>query len=99
MPAAGSGSTLGIVLYAAAVMGVFYFLWYRPQQAQRKKIREMAATLAPGDEVMTAGGLIGTIRAVDGDVVHVQIADGVVVRFTLRAIIERLSPIEDPADD
>lgn len=98
MAASGSDPTFAII-YAAAIMGVFYFLWYRPQQAQRKKIKGMMASLAAGDQVMTAGGLVGTLRAIDGDMVSVEIADGVIVRFTLRAIIERLTPPADPLDD
>lgn len=98
MAASGSDPTFAII-YAAAIMGVFYFLWYRPQQAQRKKLKTMMAELAPGDRVMTAGGLVGTLRAIDGDMVDVEIADGVVVRFTLRAVIERLTPPSDPTDD
>lgn len=92
----GSNFTLTL-LYMALIIGVFYFLWFRPQQAQRKKVREMMAALVPGDRVMTAGGLIGTLRAENGDIMDVEIADGVVVKFTKRAIIERLGgPAESP---
>lgn len=98
MTATGSDPTFAII-YAAAILGVFYFLWYRPQQAQRKKVKNLMATLAPGDQVMTAGGLVGTLRTIDGDMVGIEIAPGVVVRFTLRAVIERLTPPADPTDD
>jgi preprotein translocase subunit YajC len=99
MAATGTGTDpVLIVIYAAAMVGIFYFLWYRPQQAQRKKTREMMAALKPGDEVMTAGGLIGTVRSMDADTVTVEIADGVVVRFTRRAIIDRINPIVGPLD-
>lgn len=90
------------ILYMALIVGVFYFLWFRPQQNQRKKMREMLDELKSGDRVMTAGGLIGTLRGMDGDTIRVEIADGVVVEFTKRAIIERLSqPIEPiaPSDE
>jgi preprotein translocase subunit YajC len=94
----GSDPVLAIA-YVAAIVGIFYFLWYRPQQAQRKKLREMMASLAPGDEVMTAGGLIGTVRSMDTDIVTVEIADGVIVRLTRRAIIDRINPIAGPDDE
>jgi preprotein translocase subunit YajC len=86
-----TGQNLTALLYMVLIIGVFYFLWYRPQQTQRKKMREMLSALAPGDRVMTAGGLMGTLRTMDDDVIEVEIADGVVVKFTKRAIIERLS--------
>lgn len=86
-----TGQNLTALLYMVLIIGVFYFLWYRPQQTQRKKMREMLSALAPGDRVMTAGGLMGTLRTMDDDIIEVEIADGVVVKFTKRAIIERLS--------
>lgn len=86
-----TGQNLTALLYMVLIIGVFYFLWYRPQQTQRKKTREMLSALAPGDRVMTAGGLMGTLRTMDDDIIEVEIADGVVVKFTKRAIIERLS--------
>jgi len=95
---AGSDSTFAII-YAAVIIGLFYFFLYRPQQARSKKVKELMAALAVGDRVMTAGGLMGTVRSIDGDIVNVEIADGVVARFTLRAIVERLTASEDPADD
>lgn len=95
--AAQTGSDLTLtLLYMALIVGVFYFLWFRPQQTQRKKAREMLAALAPGDRVMTAGGLVGTLRSINDSMVEVEIADGVTVTFTKRAIIERILP-EVPA--
>ena len=87
----GGGSITVTLAYFALIVAVFYFLWFRPQQAQRKKAREMIEALAPGDRVMTAGGLIGTLRSIGGDTIDVEIAPGVVVSFTKRAVIERLT--------
>ncbi len=96
--AAGSDFTLTI-LYMLLIVGVFYFLWYRPQQAQRKKVRDMMSALAPGDRIMTAGGILGVLRSFDGDLVDVEIAEGVVVRVTKRAIIERMPDVSGGADE
>lgn len=98
MAATGSDPILTIA-YVVVIIAIFYFLWYRPQQAQRKKMREMLAALQPGDQVMTAGGLIGTLRSIDTDAMTVEIAPGVVVRFTKRAIIDRLTPSAGPGDE
>jgi preprotein translocase subunit YajC len=99
--AAQTGSDLTLtLLYMALIVGVFYFLWFRPQQAQRKKAREMLAVLAPGDRVMTAGGLVGTLRSITDNMVEVEIADGVRVTFTKRAIVERILPeVPAPGDE
>ena len=95
-----SGSELtSFVVYMVLIVGVFYFLWFRPQQTQRKKAVEMLSALASGDRVMTAGGLIGTLRSIEGDVLDVEIARGVVVQFTKRAIIERITEEITPVDE
>jgi preprotein translocase subunit YajC len=86
---AGSDLTLTL-LYMALIVGVFYFLWFRPQQTQRKKAREMLDALALGDRVMTAGGIVGVIRGFDGEILEIEIAPGVIARFTKRAVIERI---------
>jgi len=98
MAASGSDPILTIA-YVVVIFGIFYFLWYRPQQAQRKKLRDLVAALQPGDEVMTAGGLIGTLRSIDAETMTVEIADGVVVRFTKRAIIDRVTLRAGPVDE
>ncbi len=45
-----------------AIGGIFYFLLIRPQGAARKKHEELLGALKKGDEVMTAGGIIGTVK-------------------------------------
>jgi preprotein translocase subunit YajC len=92
-------SNLTLVALYIVIGGVFYFIWYRPQQQQRKKTTEMLTALAPGDRVMTAGGLLGTIRAIDGDIFDVEVAKGVVVKFTKRAIIQRVTEDDASTDE
>jgi preprotein translocase subunit YajC len=86
-------------LYMALIVGVFYFLWFRPQQAARKKSREMLAALAPGDRIMTAGGIVGVIRSFEDDIIDLEIATGVVVQITKRAVIERIPDAVEPGDE
>jgi preprotein translocase subunit YajC len=92
-------SNVTLVIVYVAIGGVFYFLWFRPQQTARKKAIEMLAALAPGDRVMTAGGLEGKIKSIDDDMLDIEIADGVIARFTKRAIIERLTEEITPVDE
>jgi len=76
------------VAYAAVVFGAMYFLWIAPQQKQRKAQIAMLASLVPGDDVVTAGGIYGRVISVDDDV-HLEIADGVIVRVAKGAIAAR----------
>jgi preprotein translocase subunit YajC len=83
--------------YAVVVFGAMYFLWIAPQQKQRKAQSAMLAALAPGDEVVTAGGVYGKVVSVMEDGVNLEIAEGVVVRVAKPAIAARRGE-EPPAD-
>jgi preprotein translocase subunit YajC len=49
------------------IFGIFYFLLFMPMQKQRKQQQKMLAGLQNGNTVVTSGGLVGTIVAIDGD--------------------------------
>jgi preprotein translocase subunit YajC len=63
-----------------------WLLVIRPQRARQKAAQRTVEALAPGTEVLTAGGLYGTVREVDDDEIHVEIAPDTVVRVARRAI-------------
>ncbi|HIU16837.1 MAG TPA: preprotein translocase subunit YajC [Candidatus Avidesulfovibrio excrementigallinarum] len=52
---------------------IFYFLLIRPQQKRAKQHRAMLAALKKGDQVMTSGGLLGRITAIDGDILTIDL--------------------------
>ena len=91
----GSNTTT-VIVYFVLIAAMIYFLMYRPQQAQQKKVRELMAALTPGDEIVTVGGIMGTLRSMNDDTVTVEIADGVLVKFARRAIVNRLVPAAGP---
>jgi preprotein translocase subunit YajC len=67
---------------------VFYFLLIRPQQKRVKEHAELIRSIEPGDDVLTNGGLYGTITTIDGQIAEMEIADGVVVRIQRAAVAE-----------
>jgi preprotein translocase subunit YajC len=74
---------------------LFAFFWFFVLLPQRRKGRDhvsMQDALAPGDEVITAGGLHGEVVEIDETVVRVEIAPGTVVRVDRRAIAARVEP-------
>ena len=81
---------------------VFYFLLIRPQMQQRKRHMAMVDGIKRGDQVVTAGGLLGkVVRAGDGPEVTVEIADGVqvsVVKATLTDVRPK-GGMAKPAND
>jgi len=49
------------------IFGIFYFLLFLPMQKQRKTTQKMLSSLQNGQTVVTSGGIVGTIVAIDGD--------------------------------
>jgi preprotein translocase subunit YajC len=49
------------------IFGIFYFLLFLPMQKQRKQQKQMLSSLQNGQTVVTSGGIVGTIVAIDGD--------------------------------
>jgi preprotein translocase subunit YajC len=83
------------VLPMALIFVVFYFFMIRPQQQKQKQMKAMLDALRRGDEVVTAGGVIGTIAKVDTDEVLLEVADGVrvrVVRSTIGSVLSKPEP-------
>lgn len=60
-------SPLPGLLSIVAIFGIFYFLLFLPMQRQKKQTKDMLAGLKNGDDVVTTGGLIGTISAINDD--------------------------------
>ena len=72
--AAGQTDTLLTFLPMVAIFVVFYFLLIRPQQKKQKEARAMLDALEKGNEVVTAGGILGRIVKLDEQYVTVEIA-------------------------
>ena len=66
---------------------VIYFLLIRPARNRQKQVQKMLEALKPGDRVVTSGGIIGTIAAVDRDIVQLRIADKLKVDVTRASIV------------
>ena len=90
----------GGLLVIIAVVALAWVLFIRPSQARQKAAREKSDTLAPGDEVLTVGGLYGIVQEIEeeGDLI-VEIAEGIHVRIARRAVATVVKPDEDEGDD
>lgn len=92
----------GGLLIIIAGFALVWVLFLRPQQARQKAAREKSDTIAPGDEVLTVGGLYGIVQDIDeeGDLI-VEIAEGIHVRIARRAVATVVKPDEedDEAED
>ena len=74
-----------------ALFVIFYFLLIRPQQKRQKDHRNMVAGLAKGDEIVTMGGVLGKITAVDENFISVKIAKDTEIRVQ-KASVQAMMP-------
>jgi len=85
------GGDLMTFLPMIAIFVVFYFLLIRPQQKRAKETRAMLDALQKGDEVITAGGIVGKIAKLNEQYATVEIAPNVKISVQ-RAAISQLLP-------
>jgi preprotein translocase subunit YajC len=74
------------LLPMVAILILFYFLLIRPQQKRAKETRTMLEALQKGDEVVTAGGVVGRITKINENYVGVEIADKVEITVQRPAV-------------
>ena len=74
------------LLIIVALLGLMWALMIRPQRRKQQEQQQMLSDLAIGDEVLTAGGIYGTVESIDSDEVAVQIAPGTKIRVAKRAV-------------
>ncbi len=78
------------------VFAVLYAVLFLPQIKKRKQQRDLLASLAEGDEVVTASGMHGLISALDTSVVYLEVSDGVEIKLARSAIATKVTS-EDAA--
>ena len=87
------------LIIMALMLGVMYVLMVRPQRQKQSQQQAMINDASVGDDVLTTGGIYGTITQAEGDDVVVEIASGISVHMTRRGIAAVLPPEEDIEDD
>lgn len=102
--AAGGGAAVapdmfGMLVPFLLIFVVFYFLLIRPQQKQLKEHRSKIEAIRRGDQILTGGGIIGTVTKVTNDEeLQVEIADGLRVRVrraTIADVLTKPQPVVD----
>ena len=86
--------TTSILVPLVILFVLFWFFVALPQRRRQRTHLEMQDAIGTGDEVITAGGLHGTVVELEGSVVRLEIAPGTVVRIDRRAVAGRVEPPE-----
>ena len=90
------GDTMALInsLWPFVLMGgIFYFMLYKPQKKEQQKRQDLLNSLKEGDEIITIGGIYGTITAISEKRAKVKVAEGVEIEMARNAV----SGFQNPA--
>jgi preprotein translocase subunit YajC len=87
------------LIVMALVLVVLYVVTIRPQRQRQVTQQRMIESAGVGDDVLTSGGIYGTITEAEGDDIVVEIADGLSVHMTRRGIAAVLPPEDEEEDE
>jgi preprotein translocase subunit YajC len=85
------------LIFLAAMAGVFWFLLIRPQRRRQQEHRALVSALSADDEVITAGGVFGTVRSIADDHVVLEVAPGTEIRVAKQAVATIVRKDEEKA--
>ena len=86
-------------LFILVLLALVWFMLIRPQRRRQQEAQRLLESIGVGKEIVTAGGLYGTVTAIEDDEVHVEIADGVEVRVAKRAVAGVVSEDENDPEE
>lgn len=82
----GGGGVGQMLFIFIAMIGIFYFLLFRPQQKRQKEHQKMLEAVKKGDKVLTSAGMYGTVVGFKEDIAVLRIADDVKIEVTKASI-------------
>ena len=82
-PAGGGGMN---IVFLVGIVVVFYFFMIRPQQKKQKEAKKFRENLKKGDDIITIGGIYGTVVAVEGDTVQIEVDRGMKLKIQKSAV-------------
>lgn len=88
LQAPGANPATMNLLFIALIFGVFYFFMIRPQNKRQKEQRNFNAELQKGDEVVTAGGMLGKINKIEDNIITLDVGNKTFIRVT-RSVISK----------
>jgi preprotein translocase subunit YajC len=90
---------VSFLIIMVLMLGVMYVLMIRPQRQRQAQQQSMVDSAGVGDDVLTTGGIYGTISEVEGDDIVVEIASGMTVHMTRRGIAAVLPPEDEDVEE
>ncbi len=99
VPREGAGAGTAFLLQVGAMVLIFYFVLIRPQQKEAKRHQQTLAALKKGDEVVTGGGIIGTVVHAAEDRLTIKTADNTRLVVQRARIAQRINADDAKAGD
>lgn len=90
---------MSFLIVMVLLLGVMYVMLIRPQRRRQAQHQSMIESAGVGEDVLTTGGIYGTVTEIEGDDLVVEIADGVSVHMTRRGIAAVLPPEEEEDEE
>lgn len=93
----GAGASLMSLMPMVIIFVIFYFFLIRPQLKRQRQVEEMISSLKKGDKVVAAGGIYGVINKIEGEMVILEVAEGLKIAVTKSSVTE-VKSIEKKAE-
>ncbi len=91
----GGGRMLIFMVQIVAIFAIFYYLLIRPQKKEQERHREMVGSLQKGHEIITAGGIIGTVVHAEPDRLTIRTADNTRLVIDRSKVAQLVMPAEE----
>ena len=91
------GNNVTFLISLVLMVAIFYFLLIRPQQRRVRQQRSLVESLRVGDEVITIGGLFGTILEIDDETITLDAGAGTRLRYLKQAVARKF--VEEGEDE
>jgi len=90
--AAQNGSMISFLIMMIAIFAIMYFFMIRPQQKRQKEVQNFQNSLAEGTEVVTSGGIYGTVKKVDlaNATIELEIAKGITIKVDKGSVFKSI---------
>lgn len=90
---------MGMIIMLLVMFAIMYFFMIRPQQKKQKEIQNFRNSIERGQQVVTAGGLYGTVKDIDdvNNILVIEVANGVRVRVDRNSVFGTAQPADQAA--
>ena len=87
------------LVFLVLMMVVFYFMLIRPQKRRADQHRDLVGSLGVGDEIVTIGGMFGTVSSMDDEALLLEVAPGTTLRVLKTAVARRIIEEDETLED